>query len=157
MELPKEVWMGTYTRKKLYDVWNKIKDYDNLFADDDLRNPDAFLDIFLASDSVILETEGGFMSIEHIRPGLKAEVHFCFWDHKLSARLELMKECLLWAFVQFDLQRIETQVADYARGVRRFVERKMNFVHEGTKRASLYHNGRLIDMHIYSILRSEVI
>ena len=157
INLPDGAWLGTYDRDKLISIWHKIKEYDNLFADDDMKDPEEYLRKFLDRRTVIIETDGGFMSLMNIRRGLKAEGHFCFWDHKLSPKTELIKDCMIWSFLQFDLQRLETYVADYAHAVRRFVERKLGFVYEGTMRDALIHDGRLIDMLIFSILREEVL
>jgi hypothetical protein len=157
IEIPHGAWLGTYTDEKLINIWNRIKGFDNLFADDNMKNPEVFLKTFLDRNSVVLETAHGFMYAKNIQHGLKAEVHFCFWDKKLSIHAELVKDCLLWLFLQFDLQRVETQVAEYARAVRRFITEKLGFVYEGTRRNYVYHKNRLIDMHMYSILREEAL
>lgn len=157
ISLPEGVWLGTYDKEKLMSIWDRIKGFDNLFADDNFRDPEVYLKKFLDRNSVILETEGGFLIIKNIHEGLKAEAHLCFWDHKLSPRADLIKACIVWTFLQFDLYRIETEVAEYARAVRRFLEKRLGFTHEGIKRNSVIHRGNLIDMHIYSILREEVL
>jgi hypothetical protein len=157
LNLPEGVWFGTYNRNKLEQIWQRIQGFDNLFADDRTRSKEAYMSAFLARDSVILETDGGFLMMKNIIEGLRGEVHFCFWDKKLSPRADLMKDCILWAFGYFDLARVETQVADYANAVRRFISEKLGFVYEGTRRNFVYHQGRLIDMHMYSILREEVL
>jgi hypothetical protein len=157
LNLPDGAWLGSYDREKLIDIWHRIKDYSNLFADDDMKDPEVYLKKFLDRHSVIIETDGGFMSVLNIKEGLKAEAHFCFWDKKLSARSELIKDCMVWTFLQFDLFRLETFVADYARAVRRFLEKRLGFTYEGTMRDALRHDGQLIDKHVYSILREEVL
>jgi RimJ/RimL family protein N-acetyltransferase len=154
--LPEGVRLGVFTRENLLQMWEHLKPYDSLFMDCDMKNPEVFLANFLARDSVTLETEGGYMIMRHIIPGLKGEVHMTFWDKHLSPRVGLIKNCLTWAFLSFDLYRIETLVAEYAKSVRRFIEQKLNFKHEGCLRNSAWHLGRLIDMHVYAILREEV-
>lgn len=156
IELPTGVRLGVFTREKLMEMWEHLKPFDSLFMDCDMKNPEVFLANFLAKDSVTLEVDGGYMIMRRIVPGLKGEVHMTFWDKRLSPRLELIKSCLEWAFLTFDLYRIETIIAEYARSVRRFVEQKLGFKHEGTLRNSAWHLGRLIDMHVYAILREEV-
>lgn len=155
--LPEGVRLGVFSREKLLEMWNRLKPFDSLFMDCDMKNPDVFLANFLAKDSVTLEVDGGFMILRYIRPGLKGEAHFTFWDKHLSPRAGLIRDCLAWAFLTFDLWRIETQIAEYAKSVRRFVEQKLGFRHEGCMRNAAWHQGRLIDMHIYAILREEVI
>lgn len=155
-KLPDGVRLGIYDAKRLQDIWNKVKNFDLLFSDDMMKDPIVFTQQFLDRDSVILEIDEGFIIIKKLIIGLRAEVHFCFYDHKMSARKDLLKECLKWAFEIFQLERMETYVASYAKAVRRFVEDRMNFKHEGVLRNRVRHKGKLIDMHVYSILREEV-
>ena len=155
-DLPSGVQLAVLSREKLWSLWQRLSQFESLFPDDDTRNPEVFIDQFLATDGITLETDGGVMVLRKIQPRLKAEVHVAFWDHKLSARVETLSECMKWAFVQYDLVRIETFVADYARALRRFIEEKLKFHREGTLRSTAYHNGQLIDVHVYSILREEI-
>ena len=154
---PLGTWIAAFDKPKLIWLWEKFAPYDALWADDKMRDPEVFQRRFLDKSTVTLETEGGLMMLERMLPGVRGEVHFMFWDHKLSARTELLKDCVLWAFLSFDLERLETFVADYARAVRRFVEEKLGFTYEGTLRHRVKHQGRFIDMKVYSILRNEVL
>jgi len=154
---PEGTWLAAFDKRKLVWLWEKFAPYDALWADDKMRDPEVFMRRFLDPSTVCLETDGGVMLLERILEGVRAEVHFMFWDHKLSARTELLKECLLWAFLSFGLERVETFVADYARAVRRFVEEKMGFTYEGTLRHRVKHQGRFIDMKVYGILKDEVL
>ena len=156
LELPKGVVLASYSLEKLTKLWDKMRHYDSLFVHDDTRNPETFVKQFLDPATSILEIENGIMLMRKIVPHLSGEVHFSFFDHKLSPRTELLKECLIWAFLTYDLERIDTQVADYAHAIKSFLTRKMNFVHEGKMRNKARHNGNLIDVHIYSILKREV-
>ena len=106
---------------------------------------------------MVLEMEGGIILLTHIMPGIRCEVHVVFWDHKLSARKEVLDELLMWTFLTFDLFRIETFVASYARALMRFIEKKMGFVYEGTMRHRVLHKGMPTDLKVYSILREEVL
>ena len=156
-KLPEGIRLGTYNVEKLQGIWNKIRNFDLLFADDMMKDPIIFTRQFLDRNSLILELDEGFILMQKIIPGLRCEVHFCFYDHKMSSRAALMKECIVWAFEMFQFERVETYVADYARAVRRFLEDKMKFKHEGVMRNRVRHKDKLIDMHIYSILKKEVI
>ena len=156
IELPKGVRLGVFSSQKLFDLWQKMRKFDSLFVEDDSRNPEVFVQKFLDPRSVILEIDEGFMLMKKIVPGLSGEIHFTFFDRKLSPRANLMKECLVWAFLTYNLERVETTVADYARAVRHFAE-KMGFKEEGILRNKARHNGRLIDVYIYSILKKEVL
>jgi RimJ/RimL family protein N-acetyltransferase len=156
MDLPMGVKLAAFSREKLFDLWEKLKPFESLFTDEDMKNPEVFLENFLARDSITLELEGGLVLIKHIVPGHKAEFHATFWDKHLSSRQVCLRECLFWAFVTFRLERLETYVADYARAVRRFLQERLGFRHEGCMRAAALAKGRLIDIHIYSLLREEV-
>lgn len=155
-ELPQGVRLASYDRRKLWDTWNQLKQYDSIFVDDDLRDMDTFLGQFIANDSVVLEIDKGMAIFRKIKPGVRAEVHATFMDHKLSPRKALIIDCLKWAFVEWDLYRLETYVADYARAMRRFLEEGLGFKKDGTLRNYTLHQGQLTDIHIYSILREEI-
>jgi len=154
--LPNNVKVSVLSREKLWQLWTRLSQFDSLFVDDNTKDPEVFIDQFLATDGITLETEGGVMVLRKIIPGLKAEAHVAFWDKHLSPRTEMLKECIKWAFLQFDLQRIETFVAEYARALRRFIEEKLGFTKEGVLRKTSFHNGQLIDVHVYSILKEEI-
>lgn len=156
LALPPGVRLGVFDEAKLRALWEKIKPYDPLFTDDSLRDPEVFLRWVLDRHGVVLELEGGIIIIQKIAPTVSAEAHFIFWDHKMSARLETLKDVMVWAFLTFELERMSTTIADYAKAVRRFVEKKMGWVYEGTKRNCIRHQGRMVSMHMYSILKTEV-
>ncbi len=157
LPLPDGARLATFTKEKLNALWERLAPFDNLFADDNMRDPEVFQKSLLHRRTVCLETDFGIMILKNIVPGLRGEAHFAFWDMKLSAHAELMKDCLVWGFLSFELERIETFVADYARTVRRFIEKRLGFRYEGTLRRRIRHNGELIDMMIYSVLKSEVL
>lgn len=154
--LPEGVRIGSYNQEKLAEVWLKLRGYNARFGEDDMRDPEIFLKQFLAQDAVILEHDLGIMFLQKIRPGLRAEVHVSFWDHKLSAHKDLFQMCLIWAFATFELERIETYIGSHERAVRKFIEKRMGFTHEGTLRSYVKHDGRFIDVEVYSILKGEV-
>ncbi len=66
------------------------------------------------------------------------------------------REILSHAFLNLNLQRVELTVLDSNMKAIALYE-KIGFIREGTKRMAKYKNGRFVDMHIYSILRSEYI
>ena len=157
LPLPDGAWYATFDKKRLEKLWETFAPYDNLFADDNMKDPDVFAKQLTDYQTICVEHEGGLFLLQRMLLGLRAEVHFMSWDKKMSAHSELFQECLLWAFLSFDLERIETFVADYARAVRRFVEERLGFKYEGTLRNRVRHNGELIDMKVYSKLRTEVL
>lgn len=157
LPLPDGVWYATFNKKRIEELWDFFKGYDNLFADDNMRDPEIFFKQLIDYRTICLEYEGGLLLLQRLIPALRAEVHFLSWDHKMSAYSDLFKECLLWAFLSFDLERIETFVAKYAKSVQRFVEERLGFKYEGTFRKRVRHQGELIDMKIYSKLREEAL
>lgn len=157
MKVPDGVRLMTLTTEKALSVWNKLQEYTSRFGEDDFRNLNMFLERFYAKDSQIFELPFGIVFLEHILPGHRAEVHVSFWDHKLSEHTELLRDCLLWAFLTFDLHRIETFVDAKAKAVRRFLEKRMGFTHEGVMRERLKLHGEYIDVHVFGILREEVL
>lgn len=155
--LPGGVKLLTANPWKLKEIWDRIKGYDSIFGNDYMRSEVTYMGQFLQPDTVVLEMAGGIILLTHIVHGLRCEVHFIFWDHKLSPKRELFNELLIWTFLTFDLYRIETFVASYARSVMRFVEKKMGFTYEGTMRNRIIHRGVPANLKVYSILREEVL
>ena len=155
--LPGDFKLVTFSGDKLNSIWEKIKSFDSIFVDDRMSKKDAYLKQFVKRDTIVLENEGGIIIITKIDPGLKATFHPVFWDHKLSARIEDLKDVLVWVFLYFNLERVETQIAPYAKAAIRFIEKKMGFIYEGTLRSFVRKNDSPMDMKIYSILRGEVL
>ena len=156
LELPEGAQILSFTRDKLHELWETVREYPSTFADG-TKDPEQFIARLLARDSVVIELEGGIILFENIQPGMKAEFHATFWDHKLSARTDILKEILIWAFLTFGLERLETYVAVYARAVRRFLTERLGFIYEGTLRNGFRNQGDLHDLEIYSILKEEVL
>ncbi len=155
--LPGNFKLVTFSGDKLDSIWEKIKSFDSIFVDDRMSKKEAYLKQFVKRDTIVLENEGGIIIITKIDPGLKATFHPVFWDHKLSARIEDLKDVLAWVFLYFNLERVETQIAPYAKAAIRFIEKKMGFSYEGTLRSFVRKNDSPMDMKIYSILRGEVL
>lgn len=157
IELPKGAKLITVTEENLNYLWERMADTDGLFGDDEIRQKDIFLRIMLDFNSVILGVENGILLMQKLIYGLRGEVHVSFWDHKLSPHTAIVKDCLIWAFLQYDLERVETFIPSYSRAVQRFLERKLGFRHEGTMRNRVWHDDKLIDIEVYAILKGEVL
>ena len=155
--LPGDFKLVTFSQEKLDNIWEKIKDFDSIFVDDRMATKEVYLKQFVKRDTIVLENDGGIIIITKIDPGLKATFHPVFWDHKLSARKEELKDALVWTFLYFKLERIETQIAPYAKAAIRFIEKTMGFTYEGTLRSYVRKNNSPMDMKVYSILRGEVL
>jgi len=156
-DLPEGVRILTASNWKLEEIWEKIKDFDPIFGDDSSRSKEGYLAQFFRPDTVVLEMDGGIILLSKIMEGVRCEVHPVFWDHKISARKELIKELMIWTFVTFNLNRIEAFVGDYAKGLMRVMKKTLGFTYEGTMRNRIVHNGTPMGVHMYSILREEVI
>ena len=75
-----------------------------------------------------------------------------FWD--LGFGTEAMHLLCKVGFEMLNLHRIMLRVlSDNARAIKAY--EKVGFVHEGTLREANFKNGKYIDMHVMSILRSE--
>jgi len=157
-KLPDEVELLTLADdEKLLGYWARLRPYAQRYGDSTFQSPEVFCRRLTATDSVVGETPYGLIFLEHIRPWQRAEVHVAFWDHKLSAHADLLRECLIWAFLTYELERIETYIDSYARAVRRFIEGRMGFTHEGRLRRRYNLNGRMVDVDVFSILRDEIL
>ncbi len=158
IELPEGAKIATFTIPKLISLWKKAKVYSSIFTDEMLDGGvHLFCEMLLNKNTVTVEIKGGLLILQNIIHGLRGEVHFILWDSKLSSKAMLMKELLLWAFLSFELERIETFVASYARAIMRFLERKLGFQMEGVMRNRVRNKGELTDLYVYSILKSEVL
>lgn len=138
------------------EFWEKIHEYDQLFGNDYMNNKDRYQAVLLQPDTNPFKYEGGYFVFSAMVPGLKTEVHPMFLDHKMSAHAELFKEILVWAFLQYRFLRIETFIGEYAHSVQRFLQKRMNFTHEGTLRKRIIHHGTPMNIEVYSILREEM-
>ena len=157
VSLPDGVCIAAFDQAKIDRLWEKLKDFDAFFADDLMKNKQSFQDKLQNPFTVVLETESGILWMCNIVYGVRGEVHMAFWDHRFVGRKDLLKLCLLWAFLTYDLYRIETYLAAYATSTMRFIERKLGFKKEGIMRKRISHQGRLIDVHVFSLLRDELL
>lgn len=154
--LPDEVEFVELTQDKVDFYWEKLKPYPHIFSDSTF-NPESFSKWMCSKRSYILETKGGIMVLDNIVEGLRGEVHAEFWDHKLSAKRDIFEKCLIWAFITFDLYRLEARIPEFCRALKRIMEKRLGFTFEGRLRDSYWYKGNLTDVNILSILRREVL
>jgi hypothetical protein len=156
--LPNDVKLFQSTPERAKELWEKLRGFDRLFSDATSGDFVAFYRKITDPDAVILETDGGIMMLNNFdKDNNCAQVHASFWDKKLSQRKDLLKNCLVWSFLTCDLYRIGAYIPEYARALRRFLERKLNFSYEGRLRKRLWYKGNLVDVIALSILREEVL
>jgi len=157
LKLPDGVSFVQLTSDKLKTLWEHLEPFDRLFTDEQRKLGSArFFAAVLQQDCILLEIEGGILVLDKIRPGIRAEAHVSFWDRKFSPKVDIIKECLIWAFTEFNLYRIEVRSPEYAKAVHRILQKRLGFKQEGVLRKMNWYKGRLIDYHIFSILREEV-
>ena len=155
--IPQGIRLATFDEETIKWLWVKVKPFDLLFSDHDMKDPETFLQLFLSPTTITFWIEdGGFVMVKNLYKGQKAEFHACFWDKHLSSRQDLLRQFVGWLFLEFELERLETYVATYARAVYRFLTKRLGFHEEGIMRQAWRHKGMLHDMHILSILRTEV-
>ncbi len=158
IKLPENVRFCSLSKDKILHLWNKLKHFDKLFTDDTVYDEVSFTANLASKNSVTLEVaDNGIIVYNNIVEGTKARVHVSFWDYKLSARKELLRDCLIWGILQFDLHRIEIVIPEFSRALRRFAEKRMGFKFEGRIRKTMWYKGQLTDMILLSILREEVL
>ena len=158
INLPPTVKLLTFEDPgKIKRLWENLKPYAQRYGDSTFQNPEIFTKRLMAKDAIIGEIDGGLILLEHIIPNLKAEIHLAFWDHKLSPHRDTLMDCLIWAFFTYNLERLETFIESHAKAVRRFIEKKMGFKHEGTMYNRVRRNNELINVEIFAILKNEVL
>jgi RimJ/RimL family protein N-acetyltransferase len=157
LELPRGIEVGVLSRDKILSLWDKVKNYSPMFDDASRWNLEWFALRMYLRDTVLLENDGGIMLLTDTKPKHFAACHLTYWDKSLSKRTELIKEAIRWAFLQFDLQRLETHLPEYARAVRRFVEKRLGFKCEGRLRKRVMYKDNPADLLLYALLREEVL
>lgn len=154
--LPPGVRIGAFNLDKIVSLWDSLKEFDAFFADDRMRDLLNFTQLLINPSTIVLEVEGGILWLCNINWACSGEAHFAFWNRQFVNREAAIRQCLIWAFLTFRLERIETLIAAYAQSTMRFVERKLGFVKEGVLRKRILHNGVPTDVHIFSILKDEL-
>lgn len=154
--MPQGVRFGTLTYEKAQDLWKEMSKYPQLFDDTHRWDWEWFYQKLTNPLNVFLEVENGILMLTNLHKNHKAEVHMCFWDCKLQPRAELINQCIQWAFLEFNLVRLEAFIPEFCRALQRFMEKKLDFVYEGRMRKRMPYKGQLADVKIYSILKEEV-
>ena len=157
MNPPDETWEVMLSEPKIKELWTKIKDFDKLFSDECTGDIESFVHGIMDPNTTVLECDYGILVLSDIVKGSRAEAHLTFWDKKLSAHTVLVQECLVWAFLNFDLNRITVKSPAYARFVHNFLYTKLGFHHEGTLRQYIKKDGVFVDMLVFGLLRKEAL
>jgi hypothetical protein len=146
------------TPEKLRMIWGRMDGINGLFDDFAKGRPDIFLQGLLAPENVWLELEdgNGVLYATSVMPGLSAQVHFVYWDRKLSPRIALTNEGLVWLVERLNLQKINAVIPDFCKAALHFAK-KLGFVHEGVVRRYSYSGGKLYNAVYLGMTREEVL
>jgi len=139
------------------DLWLKVKDYDRLFSDETRGDVESFYRSIFKQDTILLELPNGVLTLSKIKPGLSAECHAVFFDRKLSDKTSYVRDCILWAFFEFDLHRLCAVIPYTSIALRRWMMKSLGFTYEGTMRDDFWYKGKLASSVVLSILRGEVL
>ncbi len=158
IDVPEGTRYVVFNKAKINELWDKFQKHDAFFADSRTRDKAYFTEILSLRSTHALQMDGGIIWIEDVQVGHRCNAHFIVWDKRLDKnKTIIMKKSIIWAFLTFDLERMEILVAQYARPIMRFLEKRLGFTLEGRLRHRVKHEERFIDMFIYSILREEVL
>tara|TARA_Y100000310_G_scaffold265573_1_gene276677 strand:+ start:167 stop:691 length:525 start_codon:yes stop_codon:yes gene_type:complete len=155
--LPSGVSVVPRNPEKIAKLWLRLRGYDRLFSDSTLGDVRNFEGQMGDPRTVLFELHGGVVIATEMRPGDRCSAHVAFWDHKLSARVELIQEILIWAFLVYDLQRVEAIIPSYARALRNFMTKRLGFKIEGKLRDRISKGDRRFDQWFLGLLRREVL
>lgn len=111
------------------------------------------LTIYIFSETELI----GSVALTHIdKEHFKAEIGY--WLHREYQGKGIMTQCLQglmdYVYRTSDTNRLYMQIPSDNRASIRLAER-LNFQHEGTLRADAFINGKMNDMKIYGLLRSD--
>ncbi len=159
MHLPSEVKLVTLTAPKIKQLWEKQKNFDVLFTDDTRGKEETFIRGLLDDATQIFElVDGqGILVLNHISPGSSATAHLSFWDHKMLPRVGVVKQTLMWAFINWDLRSVQVYAPERSRAVHRFVTKRLGFKPVGVLRNYSWHDSRLVNLHMFDLIREEIL
>ena len=98
----------------------------------------------------------GIMYIHAVVPKHDALAEFTFWDGDLRGKSTIINRVLERAAFGEPLQlhRVTTEVPEHMYRLGKFLERKLGFTHEGTRKEAMRWRGRWQDVRIYGRLAS---
>lgn len=125
-----------------------------------VETKDAFVARLFSNSGVFLSISSGGEEVGvayaiDIVPGYSANFNFIFWDRRTKGRQKLVLAILRWLSNEFLIRRFEIHyhaLAFYALG--RIY--RIGAFYEGTKRKAWRYEDKIIDLHIFSILTSEL-
>ncbi len=155
-KLPDNWSTFTCSWDNLVNVWEKLNQFPILFDDDVRGDFKSFIRDMMSSSSIILLTgDYGICEISNIVPYRDCRVHLTFWDRRFRGRDTECRMVLKWIFDTVKLHRATIEVVSIAHSTINFIK-ALGFRREGVIRESYPYNNRLLDVHVFGILRDEV-
>jgi len=155
--LPEGVHFLKFSQDKVAELWMHFQSSRGIFDDITQGDISAFLQTFNGGN-VWLELDDalGVLYATNVIIHLSADVHIAFWDHKIRERYPLIVACLAWITNACDLAKVNASLPDFTHVARKHVV-NLGFKEEGVIRRFSRSNNRLYDLHLYGILKEEVI
>lgn len=155
-----------FTPENLHKLWEKVSQYPTLYGVDVKKDPQTLLDHIFTQEGYDVKANGlffvvddfvGLFTLNDIRPGESASVHYSFFDRRHKGRTNLIRVMLGWAFDNFQFKRLETTVPVYVKPfVMKFVTEDLGFRYEGKKRKATSYLDKRWDVNLYGMLREEL-
>lgn len=165
-DILRTVKLLVFTPENLYKLWEKISQYPTLYGVDVKQDPQVLLDHLFTQEGFNVKANGlffvvddfvGLFTLNDIRPGESASVHYSFFDRRHKGRVDLIRMMLNWAFNEFQFKRLETTVPVYVKPyVMQFVTEDLGFRYEGKKRKATTYQDKRWDVNLYGMLREEL-
>ena len=143
----REVRPAVLSFSVLKGYYDKLKEFDTVFNGYVANNIDAFIRSFvkgdgsdgLAATGIIWEVDDvGILYLTDISIGNDAYAHFNFWDRRFKGRENLIRGMMKYIMEEFDLHRINVEVALFAGPWLPSALERIGFVKEGRKREAIW-------------------
>lgn len=146
------------TQAKLFSLWEKFKEFPVAFDDFGRGSFEEFVNAFWAKDSIFYEIgdELGIACARGVRPRLDAVIHMVMFDRRLRGREPLFIEILKDLFDSMKLRRVTAGIPENRTITMRLLKR-LGFSREGIIRQAFLTDGKYMDLHVFGILREEVL
>ena len=156
--LPEGVHFLEMTQEKIAHLWVLFQKANGVFDDITKGDIGFFINELAKRDAVWLELDdgSGLLYATGVIPGLSANVHIAFFDHKIKDRYKTIIECLAWLVNMCDLEKVNASLPEFTHIARKHVE-ALGFKEEGVIRRFSRSNGQLYNQFLYGIFKEEVL
>lgn len=162
--IDRSVYPMMLTPRNLEIMWNKIKGFRTLFAEEVSGDYQKFLELFLSQDRDGLPRAHGlfwrvddFVGIFYMThiTDTDASIHYSFFDRRHHGRDVLTRRMIKWAFETFKFQRLTAEVPAYTVNTVEPFIRHLGFTYEGRRRKAVKMDGSWFDVKLYGVLNEE--